>query len=731
MAAGLASPAAAAAAEPVQLDVGLEAGADAAAIVAALDKSVVVGSEPVRGLPAVTIDVVADQADAALSVLNGTAGVRYAERGAVVKADAADYFSTQFNNADVPAAWTWTTGDSAVTIAVVDTGVSATTHLAAERIVAGYDFVDGDADAADADGHGTLVAGAVAADNDNNLYSAGVCPACRVMPVRVLSDRGTAPAEGTTADVAAGIAWAADQGAPIINVSASTTAASRLLEDAVKHADGKGALVVASSGNDRSNVRHYPGAFEPALAVSAGYLGATNTAADPWVDLKTDTGGQWYGLDGKQTSLLGSSAGAAYVSGIAGLALALDGDASSAEVRDALKRTGERRTAGADFEPVWANAAKVAVAFGAKDETAPTADIGYVTEGARIGGAVEWFSGKGADDRGIERVEVYLAGQLLVTGYDASYSDTIYPPKGLNGPAQLTVKVYDFGGNSAEKTINVVVDTTAPVATIVSPAENAIVGPGGLEVVLDWPDSDAGTAIFGPARFYPGSLSRVPGTNKWKGTLGSQWYSSGVVDLYLRDETGNLTYLYRKIRYDGQPPAGGTITPSYGQRFRGNFTSTLSGVTDLGGVAKAELWANGRYMGADTTAPYALTVRPGTYSGNVMLTWRVTDRFGQWRNVPNRLVVADNKVPTVSITKAPRNKAKVKGTVKVYVKASDASGISRVELIVNGKVVSRDYKAGYVLSVNTKKQKKTMKVQIRAYDRVGNVKYTTTRTWRR
>jgi hypothetical protein len=50
---------------------------------------------------------------------------------------------------------------------------------------------------------------------------------------------------------------------------------------------------------------------------------------------------------------------------------------------------------------------------------------------------------------------------------------------------------------------------------------------------------------------------------------------------------------------------------------------------------------------------------------------------------------------------------------------------------VNGKVVSKDVKAGYVLSVNTAKRKKTMKVQVRAYDKLGNVTYTTIRTWYR
>ncbi|MBG0560501.1 Ig-like domain-containing protein [Actinoplanes aureus] len=124
------------------------------------------------------------------------------------------------------------------------------------------------------------------------------------------------------------------------------------------------------------------------------------------------------------------------------------------------------------------------------------------------------------------------------------------------------------------------------------------------------------------------------------------------------------------------------MTPAASARVRGTFTSTLGGVT-----------------------------------GNI--------------REYTRTAITHNQGPTVSITKAPRNKAKVKGTVKVYVKAADAAGVARVELVVNGKVVSKDVKAGYVLSVNTAKRKKRMKVQVRAYDKLGNVTYTTIRTWYR
>jgi hypothetical protein len=73
----------------------------------------------------------------------------------------------------------------------------------------------------------------------------------------------------------------------------------------------------------------------------------------------------------------------------------------------------------------------------------------------------------------------------------------------------------------------------------------------------------------------------------------------------------------------------------------------------------------------------------------------------------------------------------VKGTVKVYASASDASGVAKVQLLINGKVVATDTGAAYVLSVNMNKVASTMKVQVRAYDKLGNARYTSTRVWYR
>jgi hypothetical protein len=73
----------------------------------------------------------------------------------------------------------------------------------------------------------------------------------------------------------------------------------------------------------------------------------------------------------------------------------------------------------------------------------------------------------------------------------------------------------------------------------------------------------------------------------------------------------------------------------------------------------------------------------------------------------------------------------VKGTVRLAATSSDRNGVTRLELLINGKIVARTGKASYSFAINTKKYGKTIKAQIRAYDRAGNATTTTTRTWHR
>ena len=176
------------------------------------------------------------------------------------------YFGMQWHMNQLAVVSAWDVADGAdVIVAVVDTGVSQGPD-GFGTILSGYDFVDDDEHANDANGHGTHVAGTVAQATDNGQGVAGVAPGAAILPVRVLDADGV----GSSVDVAAGIIWAVDNGADVINMSLGSGSPSMVIEEACAYAHEAGVLVVASSGNDGySNFVGYPAAFGTTVAVGA------------------------------------------------------------------------------------------------------------------------------------------------------------------------------------------------------------------------------------------------------------------------------------------------------------------------------------------------------------------------------------------------------------------------------------------------------------------------------
>jgi len=177
---------------------------------------------------------------------------------------------------NTPEAWARGATGANTTIAVVDTGVDLQHPDLSSKIVAGHDFVasNGDCPAGpqDENGHGTHVAGIAAAVTDNGIGVAGVAPDAKIMPVRVLDADGS----GASDDVAAGIVWAADHGAEVINLSlgelpivGQLEPLNAEIEAAVTHAWDRGSLVVAAAGNETFPLCSYPSFADHAVCVGA------------------------------------------------------------------------------------------------------------------------------------------------------------------------------------------------------------------------------------------------------------------------------------------------------------------------------------------------------------------------------------------------------------------------------------------------------------------------------
>jgi subtilisin family serine protease len=124
----------------------------------------------------------------------------------------------------------------------------------------GWDFVTNSSEIRDGLGHGTAVAGVIAAEGNNATGITGVMWRAGLMSVRVLDDTGS----GDVAAAAEAIDYAVAKGAQVINCSWGTNDSSTVLLEVIRRASKRGVIVVASAGNDGRDVEtapHYPASF--------------------------------------------------------------------------------------------------------------------------------------------------------------------------------------------------------------------------------------------------------------------------------------------------------------------------------------------------------------------------------------------------------------------------------------------------------------------------------------
>jgi membrane-anchored mycosin MYCP len=191
-----------------------------------------------------------------------------------------------------PLAWDVTRG-AGVVVAVVDSGVDAANPHFAGVLAGGTDLVGdgaGSAGYADGYGHGTAIAGQIAAQAVDGSGVEGLAPEARILSVRVFAgtdDQAVAAGTGPSISrLAAGIRFAADAHAQVINVSLSTGIDDPALRDAVAYASANGSLLVASAGNrdstlsvekDQQDGVRYPAGYPGVLGVAATGSGGVVT----------------------------------------------------------------------------------------------------------------------------------------------------------------------------------------------------------------------------------------------------------------------------------------------------------------------------------------------------------------------------------------------------------------------------------------------------------------------
>lgn len=275
---------------------------------------------------------------------------------------------------NLPAAWDRTTGSAAITVAVLDTGLTAHPELDGRR-VAGYDFIVNTTTSQDGDGrdpnaddvgdhscngnnsswHGTHVAGTIGAASDNGSGVTGVNWTSKIQPIRVLGRCG-----GYTSDIADGMRWAAGiavAGAPVnatparvLNLSlGGSGSCGATFQNAVNDVVARGTVVVVSAGNsgvDAANAT--PANCTGVIAVAAttrsgarasySNFGATVALAAPGSSiLSTLNAGTTTPGAPSYASYSGTSMSAPHVAGVVSLMLSLNANLTPAQVLTALR----------------------------------------------------------------------------------------------------------------------------------------------------------------------------------------------------------------------------------------------------------------------------------------------------------------------------------------------------------------------------------------------------------
>jgi thermitase len=215
-------------------------------------------------------------------------------------------------------AWDLTRG-SGVDVAVVDTGADVGHVDLRLKVAQARDIVNDDGTVRDLSGHGTHVAGIIAADTGNHKGIAGGCPNCDLLVAKVFDGKNT----GTVARFAEGIRWSADHGAEVINLSFTHPLASTVEKNAIDYARGKGAVIVAAAGNKDTNKRTYPAAYVDSVIAVAATNRQDRRAAfsnyGGWVDVAAPGVEVLSTIPGGYASWSGTSMATPHVSALAGL----------------------------------------------------------------------------------------------------------------------------------------------------------------------------------------------------------------------------------------------------------------------------------------------------------------------------------------------------------------------------------------------------------------------------
>lgn len=413
------------------------------------------------------------------------------------------YFGSQWHHAKIGSAGAWDLSQGAgVTIAVLDTGVDGAHPELTSRMLPGWNFYDNNSNTSDNNGHGTAVAGTLAAATNNGLGVAALAGQARIMPLRISDPNGWAYAS----TVAQALTFAADNGARVANISFDGMANNTTVRSAAQYFKSKGGLVVVAAGNSGTDMGI--GATTAMIPVSATdasdklssfssfgtYVAMSAPGENIWT---TKSGGAyWY--------CWGTSFASPITAGVVALMMSANAGLSSSEIEGLLYSTAtDLGASGRDsqygYGRVNAAAAVKAAAstMSMTDTQAPTADIVSPYGSSTVSGLVP-VDVTASDNMGVARVDLMVNGVVIASDTSLPYAFSWDSSRAASGMNSLKAVAVDGAGNVGQSAViqvnvanTIVADTTPPTLSIQNPSNGSRVS--GNEAVTVLASDNAGS----------------------------------------------------------------------------------------------------------------------------------------------------------------------------------------------------------------------------------------------
>jgi thermitase len=486
---------------------------------------------------------------------------------------------------DAPEAWAIFEGSASVTVAVIDSGVDYTHPDLAANFDGGDDFVFSDGDPMDDHGHGTHVAGTIAAALNNTTGTppeaegvSGVAPNARIRAYKVCRSNGLCDDFA----IQQAIARAITDGANVINMSLGETLYSQSLNDAVQDAWNAGLVIVAAAGNNGTTELFYPAALDHVISVAAfdeNHRRASFSNYGNWVDISAPGNAilSTYPMVGCGSSTTpgdigcynwnsGTSMASPHVAGAAALVWSRSDVTSNGQVVDILLNSADGQGVSNVRLDSWTIHGGLnlhdALSYGLTN-LPPDADAGpdqTVTDSDRDGTELVSLDGSASSDR--DGTIVSYAWREGGTSIGVGATQTVALSVGVH---TLILEVTDDGGGTATDIVVVTVNPANQVTVTASTAQATEAGPtngvftitrtGDTSVPLTVHYTVAGSALAGT------DYTSLPGTV----TIGTGSSTATVAvrpidDSAVESDESVILALSANAAYSLGTPSGGTVT---------------------------------------------------------------------------------------------------------------------------------------------------------------------------